>query len=106
MTGEQSVTMAKVESELEAWNAKRIAAKLDAQTREVQVALGELESVRPKKVGSCFVSTKHTYLKKANVYFLERRDVIIKTKRNEQKDKEQRRHDVGMQLRDMDAAAH
>ncbi|KAG7400265.1 hypothetical protein PHYBOEH_006402 [Phytophthora boehmeriae] len=74
----------------ERWKAQRLAQKLDGEIQQLKVALGELDTVKPKKT---------TYSKKANVFFLEKRDVIVKTKKNELKDKEKERYDVGLQLR-------
>ncbi|KAG7393566.1 hypothetical protein PHYPSEUDO_007403 [Phytophthora pseudosyringae] len=70
----------------ERWEAQ----KLDGEILQLQVALSELDTVKPKKA---------TYTKKANVFFLEKRDAIVKTKKNELKEKEKKRHDVGLELR-------
>ncbi|POM68368.1 Hypothetical protein PHPALM_15478 [Phytophthora palmivora] len=84
--------MARIEEVVgdERWKAQRLAQKLDGEIQQLKVALSELDTVKPKKA---------TYTKKANVLFLEKRDTIVKTKRNELKDKETKRHDVGRQLR-------
>ncbi|TMW60676.1 hypothetical protein Poli38472_000718 [Pythium oligandrum] len=83
--------MAKVEEVVtERWRLEHAAKKLDGEIQQLKVAMNELDNVRPKKA---------TFVKRANVFFMERRDVIVKTKRTELKDKEQKRLDVGMQLR-------
>ncbi|CAI5725950.1 unnamed protein product [Peronospora effusa] len=74
----------------ERWKEQRIRQKLDREIQELKVALGELKTVKPKKT---------TYTKKANVFFLEKRDAIVQIKKNELKDKEKKRHDVGRLLR-------
>ncbi|GLD91731.1 hypothetical protein PINS_up000264 [Pythium insidiosum] len=72
------------------WRHEHEAKTLDREIQQLKVAMAELDTVRPKKA---------TYVRKANVLFLERRDVIVKAKRNELKTKEQKRVDVGLQLR-------
>ncbi|KAG2839965.1 hypothetical protein PC116_g4808 [Phytophthora cactorum] len=73
------------------WKAQRLVQKLDGDIHLLKVALNELDAVKPKKT---------TYTKKANVFFLEKRDIIVKTKKNELKEKEKKRHVVGLELRD------
>ncbi|ETP07512.1 hypothetical protein F441_16207 [Phytophthora nicotianae CJ01A1] len=108
--------MAKIEeiaelSGIERWKAQRLARKLDGDIQQLKVALSELDTVKPKKT---------TYTKKANVFFLEKRNVIVKNKKSklllvgvvhsagthgirdipgELKGKEKKRHDVGLKLR-------
>ncbi|RLN49459.1 hypothetical protein BBJ29_000129 [Phytophthora kernoviae] len=89
--------MAKIEKVVETnvderWKTQRLAQKIDAELQQLKVALSELDTVKPKKM---------TYTKKANVFFLDKRDVIVTTKKNELKDKEKKRYDVGLQLRDL-----
>ncbi|KAH7479108.1 hypothetical protein PRIC1_009339 [Phytophthora ramorum] len=72
------------------WKAQQIAHKLDGEIQQLKVALSELDAVKPKRT---------TYTKKANVFFLDRRDNIVKTKKHELKNKEKKRHDVGLELR-------
>ncbi|CAH0516999.1 unnamed protein product [Peronospora belbahrii] len=67
------------------WKEQRLCQKLDRE-----VALSELETAKPKKA---------TYNKRANVYFLEKRNVIVEIKKNELNNKEKKRHDVGLLLR-------
>ncbi|KAG1703036.1 hypothetical protein DVH05_007949 [Phytophthora capsici] len=74
----------------ERWKAQRLAQKLDGEIQQLKVALSELDTVKPNKT---------TYTKKANVYFLEKRDGIVKSKKNELKEKEKQRHNVGLNLR-------
>ncbi|KAG6609881.1 uncharacterized protein IUM83_00505 [Phytophthora cinnamomi] len=74
----------------ERWKAQRLAQKLDVEIQQLKVALSELDTVKPQKT---------TYTKRANVFFLDRRDVIVKTKKIELKEKEKKRHDVGLELR-------
>uniref|UniRef100_K3W789 Prefoldin subunit 1 n=1 Tax=Globisporangium ultimum (strain ATCC 200006 / CBS 805.95 / DAOM BR144) TaxID=431595 RepID=K3W789_GLOUD len=76
------------------WQAQQLAKKLDVDIRQLNVAMVELDSVKPKKA---------TYVKRGSVFFLDRRDMVVKAKRNELKDKEQKRHDVGLQLRSTEA---
>ncbi|KAF4047310.1 hypothetical protein GN244_ATG00445 [Phytophthora infestans] len=85
--------MARIEevAALERWKAQRLAQKLDADIQQLKVALSELDTVQPKKT---------TYTKKANVFFLEKRDVIVQTKKRELRDNEKKRHDVGLELRE------
>ncbi|GAB9467885.1 hypothetical protein Gpo141_00005216 [Globisporangium polare] len=78
------------EKTLPTWQAQHVAKKLENEIRQLNVAMAELDTVKPKKA---------TYVKRANVFFLDRRDMIVKAKRNELKDKEQKRHDIGLQLR-------
>uniref|UniRef100_A0AAV1VMF8 Uncharacterized protein n=1 Tax=Peronospora matthiolae TaxID=2874970 RepID=A0AAV1VMF8_9STRA len=66
----------------ELWKARRLGLKLDKEIQQLQVTLSELDTVRPKKT---------TYIKRANVFFLEQRDAIVQTKKNELKDKEKMR---------------
>ncbi|KAF1775442.1 hypothetical protein GQ600_13335 [Phytophthora cactorum] len=119
--------MAKIEEVAEhggsgRWKAQRLVQKLDGDIHLLKVALNELDAVKPKKT---------TYTKKANVFFLEKRDIIVKTKKSklvvvccllfvalpsfsqqhlpttvcrdaadELKEKEKKRHVVGLELRD------
>ncbi|CAI5733531.1 unnamed protein product [Peronospora destructor] len=68
----------------ECWKEQRMCQKLDREIQQLKVALGELKTVKPKKT---------TYTKKANVFFLKKRDVIVQIKKNELKDKEKKRHE-------------
>lgn len=91
--------MAKIEEVTESsaderWQAQRRAQKLDVEIQQLKVALSELDTVKPKKT---------THYKKANVFFLDRRDVIVKSKRNELKEKERLRYDLGLKLRESSA---
>ncbi|KAJ0411516.1 hypothetical protein ATCC90586_001111 [Pythium insidiosum] len=75
---------------MDRWRKEQEAKALDREIQQLKVAMGELDTVRPKKT---------TYVRKANVFFLERRDVIVKTKRNELQSKEQKRVNIGLELR-------
>ncbi|KAI9906513.1 hypothetical protein PsorP6_004118 [Peronosclerospora sorghi] len=74
----------------EYWKAQRLALTLDGEIQQLHVALSELDTMKPHK---------STYTKKANVFFLEKRDSIVRTKKNELKIKEKKRYDVGQELK-------
>ncbi|KAK1948242.1 hypothetical protein P3T76_000532 [Phytophthora citrophthora] len=76
------------------------------QIQQLKVALSELDNVKTNKYDSWIRQT--TYTKKANVFFLEKRDGIVKSKKSkalsfwytdELKEKEKKRHNVGLDLR-------
>ncbi|CAH0477345.1 unnamed protein product [Peronospora belbahrii] len=63
------------------WKEQRLCQKLDREIQQLKVALSELETAKPKKA---------TYNKRANVYFLEKRNVIVEIKKNELNNKEKK----------------
>ncbi|CAI5712110.1 unnamed protein product [Hyaloperonospora brassicae] len=75
----------------EQWKAQRLGPKLDKEIQQLQVTLSELGTMGNKP-------QRTTYLKRANVFFLEHRDAIVQIKQNELKDKEKMRYDVGLEL--------
>ncbi|OQR86957.1 hypothetical protein ACHHYP_09707 [Achlya hypogyna] len=63
---------------------------LDKDLQNLNVALAELESVKPNK---------RTYVQRCNVFFVEKRDTLVRKKRAELEAKQQERHRVGLAIR-------
>ncbi|KDO29165.1 hypothetical protein SPRG_05409 [Saprolegnia parasitica CBS 223.65] len=63
---------------------------LDKDIQNLNVALAELDSVKPKKA---------TYVQRCNVFFVQKRDLLVKAKKAELEAKQAERHRVGLALR-------